>query len=395
LSSGSTSTGTDAETALLEAWAREPAIDHHCHPLIRWPRDLTARELRAVFTEAVDPQILDHHMPAVVAYHDAIRRLAAELGCAPTEEAVLAARNKIDPATYANRLLERTGTGMMLLDTGYTGGGPFSLEDHARDVHVPQLEVVRLETLAEPLIEAAPTAAAWLAAVRSALRAAVRGGAAGVKSIAAYRAGLRLRLVDPSQLKVAYAELYERARSGGSLRISGETLCHSLLFEGAEECAQLNVPLQFHCGYGDNDEDLALSSPLGLRPLLVDPRYDGLRVVLLHCYPYHREAAYLCSVYRDVYMDLSLTLPLAGLDGKRAMRETLGLCPWTKLLYASDASRLPEIYFVGAALHREALAGAFGEFVDQGILTHDQAVAAGVEVLSGNARQVYRIEAQA
>jgi predicted TIM-barrel fold metal-dependent hydrolase len=391
LSSGSTSTGTDAERALLEAWAEELAIDHHCHPLIRWPHDLSARELRAVFTEASDPEILDHHMPAVIAYRDAIRRLALELGCEPTEEAVLAARNKIDPAEYANRLLQRTRTGMMLLDTGYTGGGLFSFEEHARDVHVPQREVVRLETLAAPLVAAATSPADWFAAVRSTLREAARGGAVGVKSIAAYRAGLRLRPVDPAQLKAAYADLHGRARAGDSLRISGETLCHSLVYEAAEECAQLNVPLQFHCGYGDNDEDLALSSPLGLRPLLVDPRYAGLRVVLLHCYPYHREAAYLCSVYRDVYMDLSLTLPLAGLDGKRAMREALGLCPWTKLLYASDASRLPEIYFVGAALHREAMAGAFGEFVDHGILTHDQAVAAGVEVLSGNARQVYRL----
>jgi uncharacterized protein len=395
LSSGSTSTGTEAEGALLDAWAHELAIDHHCHPLIRWPRDLSARELRAVFTEAVDPQILDNHGQAIVAYRDAIRRLASELGCQQTEEAVLEARRKIDPAEYANRLLQRSATGLMLLDTGYTGGQPFTLEDHARDVHVPQLEVVRLETLAEAPLKTASTASEWLAAVRKALREAVQGGAVGVKTIAAYRAGLRLRPVDPGQLKTAYAELHERARSGGSLRISGETLCHSLVFEGAEECAHLNVPLQFHCGFGDNDEDLAASSPLGLRPLLVDPRYDGLRVVLLHCYPYHRAAAYLCSVYLNVYMDLSLTLPLAGLDGKRAMREALGLCPWTKLLYASDASRLPEIYFVGAALHREALAGAFGEFVDWGILTHDQAVAAGVEVLSGNARQVYRIEPQA
>jgi uncharacterized protein len=395
LSSGSTSTGTKAEGALLEAWARELAIDHHCHPLIRWPRDLSARELRAVFTEAVDPEILDHHVPAVVAYRDAIRRLASELGCEQTEEAVLEARSKIDPASYANRLLQRSGTGMMLLDSGYTGGQPFVLEDHARDVQLPQLEIVRLETLAEPLIETAPTPADWFAAVRTALSESVRGGAVGVKTIAAYRAGLRLRQVDPGHLAAAYAEIHERARSGRSLRISGETLCHSLLFEAAEECRRLNVPLQVHCGFGDNDEDLADSSPLGLRPLLVDPRYEGLRLMLLHCYPYHREAAYLCSVYRDVYMDLSLTLPLAGLDGKRAMREALGLCPWTKLLYASDASRLPEVYFVGAALHREALAGAFGEFVEQGILTHDQAVAAGIEVLSGNARRVYNVGAQA
>jgi hypothetical protein len=42
-------------------------------------------------------------------------------------------------------------------------------------------------------------------------------------------------------------------------------------------------------------------------------------------------------------------------------------------------------------LHREAMAGAFGEFVEQGILTHDEAVGAGIEVLSGNARQVYSL----
>ena len=391
MSSGSTSTSTDAEQLLLAAWAREQAIDHHCHLLIRWPHEVTARDLRAVFTEAVDPELLDNHMPAVAAYHDAIRRLALELGCDRTEEAILEARSKADPEAYANRLLQRSGTGMMLIDSGYTGGQAFSLEDHAHAVHLPQREIVRLETLAEPLVEAAPTPADWLAAARSALRVAVRSGAVGVKTIAAYRAGLRMRSVDPEQLDRAYKELRERARPGHPPRLSGETLCHSLLFEAAEECRQLNVPLQVHCGFGDNDEDLADSSPLGLRPLLVDPRYEGLRLVLLHCYPYHREAAYLCSVYRDVYMDLSLTLPLAGLDGKRAIRETLGLCPWTKLLYASDASRLPEIYFVGAAVHREALAGAFGEFVDRGILSHDQAVGAGVQVLSGNARRVYNL----
>jgi predicted TIM-barrel fold metal-dependent hydrolase len=391
LSSGSISTSTDTERALLEAWARERAIDHHCHLLIRWPHEVTARDLRAVFTEAADPEILDSHMPALAAYHDAIRRLALELGCDGTEEAVLQARRKADPESYANRLLQRSGTGMMLIDSGYTGGEAFSLQDHARIVQLPQREVVRLETLAEPLVEAASTPANWLEAVRSALREAVQGGAVGVKTIAAYRAGLRLQAVDPDQLDLAYKELHERARSGRAPRLSGRILCHSLLFEAAEECRQLNVPLQVHCGFGDNDEDLADSSPLGLRPLLVAPRLDGLRLVLLHCYPYHREAAYLCSVYRDVYMDLSLTLPLAGLDGNRATREALGLCPWTKLLYASDASRLPEIYFVGAAVHREALAGAFGEFVDRGILNRDQAVAAGVQVLSGNARRVYNL----
>jgi hypothetical protein len=45
------------------------------------------------------------------------------------------------------------------------------------------------------------------------------------------------------------------------------------------------------------------------------------------------------------------------------MHEVLGLCPWSKLLYASDASRLPELFLVAAELHREALAEAFGQLV--------------------------------
>lgn len=391
MSSGSTSTSTDAASDLLEAWSGELAVDHHCHPLYPWPQDVGPIQLRAVFTEAVDPEILREHVPALAAYRDAIRRLARELGCQATEEAVLEARAKTDPATYANRLLQQSATGMLLLDSGYTSGQSFSLEEHSREIRIPQREVVRLETLAERYITSAATPAEWLAAVRAGLRESVEAGAVGVKTIAAYRAGLALRVVGAEELHAAFAELQARVRSGGSKRIEGEALCYSLLADAAEEIARLGVPLQVHSGFGDNDEDLAKSNPLGLRPLLVQPRYEGLRLVLLHCYPYHREAAYLCAVYRHAYMDLSLTLPLAALDGQRAMRETLGLCPWTKVLYASDASRLPEVYFVASAVHREALAGAFAEFVDRGILSRDEAVAAGVHVLSANARRVYNL----
>jgi uncharacterized protein len=245
--------------------------------------------------------------------------------------------------------------------------------------------------LAERMLSLAPSVDEWLAAVRSALRDGAGSGAAGVKTIAAYRAGLRLRRHPTGGVESDFARLRERARRGEQVRLSGAPLVHSLLFEAALECRDLGLPLQVHCGIGDPDEDLAEASPLGLRPLLADPRYEGLRIVLLHCYPFHREAAYLCATFAGVFMDLSLTLPLAGLDGPRAMSEALGLAPWSKLLYASDASRLPEYFLVAAAVHREALAAAFGELVERRILSLDEAADAGSRVLAGNARDLYRL----
>lgn len=379
--------------ALLAAWAGTGAVDHHCHPLLRWSQPLDAMGLRMVFTEAHDPKVAADHTPHTVAYRAALRRLGVELGCPPTEEAILEVRAARDSGAYAGRLLRRCGTGAMLLDHGFATEATFTPAEHWAQVGVPQREIVRLESLAEDRIDRCDEPGEWFESVRAGLREAVDNGAVAVKTIAAYRAGIRLQCPEPHEVATAFRHLRSsRSGAGRRARLGGEVLCHALVFEGAAECVALDVPLQVHCGFGDPDEDLALCSPLGLRPLLEDPRYGGLKLVLLHCYPYHREAAWLCSVYPDVHMDLSLTIPLAALDGPIAMAETLGLCPWSKLLYATDASRLPELYFVAAVLHREALAEAFGECVRDRILDHAEAAEAGRRVLAGNAASLYRID---
>jgi predicted TIM-barrel fold metal-dependent hydrolase len=357
----------------MAAWESELAIDHHCHPLRPWVARLDPADLRACFSEALDPGVVRDHVPNTAAYRQALRRLAAALGCSPTEEAVLDSRSGLTMSD----LMERTLTGLMLVDRGFGGR-------EVGDVRIPQRDVLRLETLAEDLVGACADVEAWLASVRTAVRET---SAVAVKTIAAYRASLRLRAPSEPDLVAAYTTLRAEPRP----RVRGDPLCHALVFEAARECARLELPLQVHCGFGDPDEDLAEASPLGLRPLFTDPTFDGLRVVMLHCYPFHREAAYLCSVHPNAWMDLSLTVPLAGVDARRAMAETLGLCPWSKLLYATDASRQPEMYVVAASLYREALATAFGELVEEGVLGFDEAEEAGRRVLSANARELYRL----
>ena len=374
---------------LLELWEDVRAVDHHCHPLRRWPFQLTELELRSAFTEAIDPAIAEHHVIHTAAYQGALHRIAAELHCDPSEGAILGRRNAADPASYARQLLGRTATEVMLVDRGFATGDAFTVEEQQQATGIPQLEIIRLETLAENLVKTASDPREWFTNIRAALRADVARGAVGVKTICAYRASLRLEPVDTDALGVAFSSLRSRTERDEPLRMTGNAICHALVFEAAKECQELDVPLQVHCGFGDPDEDLAEASPLGLRPLLIDPSYRGLRIALLHCYPYHREAAYLCSVFPGVYMDLSLTIPFAALDGVRAMREALGLCPTSKLLYASDATRYPEVYLVAATLHREALAETLGELVERRVMSRSAAVEAGRQVLAGNARRLY------
>ena len=368
-----------------------PAVDHHCHPLLRLTTPLTPADLRHGFTEAIDQVVIREHTHQAVIYRRALRLLATELGCEPTEEAVLHSRDGVDPAAHSNRLLKQTQTALMILDYGYAGGEAMSPTEHKVTIEISQREAVRLETAAERLLASCDSVTEWTAAARSELRVAVSGGAVGVKTIAAYRAGLQLREPDKVRAAADFKALRGRAAQGRPIRLEGNPLCHALLLEAAAECRELGVPLQVHCGFGDPDEDLALANPLGLRPLFTEPRFAGLKVVLLHCYPFHREAAYLASVFPGVHMDLSLAIPMAAHDGARALQEALGLCPTTKLLYATDATRYAEVYLVAAALHREALARALGELVNASWLTQPEAVEAGHQVLSDNARRIYQL----
>src|SRR5207245_3209719 len=138
---------------LLHAWEQEPAVDHHCHPLRRWPFEPTALELRAAFTEAIDRRIPQEHVLQTAGYRAALRRLGDALGCEPTEAAILDLRNRAEPAEFANRILQRTNTGLLLLDYGLSGGDGLSPHEHARVVRGPQRENGPIETRDERLVD--------------------------------------------------------------------------------------------------------------------------------------------------------------------------------------------------------------------------------------------------
>ena len=137
----------------------------------------------------------------------------------------------------------------------------------------------------------------------------------------------------------------------------------------ANEATGDPLPVQVHCGFGDADLHLWRADPSYLKPLI--ERFRETPFVLLHCYPFVREAGWLAHVYGNVWFDLSLTIPHVARPAEH-VREALELAPVSKLLYASDAARTPELYFLAAKWWREALAEVLAE-----ALPPDEAEAGG------------------
>jgi hypothetical protein len=275
-----------------------------------------------------------------VSYRRAIRELADELGCEPTEQAVYEHRLASDPDAYASALLRATGTELLLVDDGFPPPGEGCDWRRLGELAGCQARpVMRIETRARPALEAA---------------SARENGFAALKTIAAYRGGLQLDDRHP-----VWAALEANEETGDPL------------------------PVQVHCGFGDSDLLLPLADPGWLK--LAIERFRETPFVLLHCYPFVREAGWLAHVYANVYFDLSLTIPLAA-RASEMVREALELGPWSKLLYASDAARAPELYFLAAKRWREALREVLPE-----LLPAPEAEQAARAILRENALRLYRL----
>jgi predicted TIM-barrel fold metal-dependent hydrolase len=235
--------------------------------------------------------------------------------------------------------------------------------------------VLRIEALAEAGMARGLGLAALREFVRTEVAAARGGGHVALKTVAAYRSGLDVGPPDPG----AAAE----ALAGAGPRLAAKPLVDLLLHDALEANAAEPLPVQVHCGFGDSDLLLPRTDPSYLKPLI--ERFAATPFVLLHNYPYVPEAGWLAHVYANVFFDVSLTIPHVSRPAEM-VRQALELAPTSKLLYASDAARAPELYPLAARWWREALAEVLGEALPAG-----QAEDAGRRVLRENALSLYRL----
>jgi hypothetical protein len=364
------------------AIAEIAAIDHHAHLLARGDAPYG---LADVLTESRDLAQLDlaREHPA---RHRALRELSDVLGIEPTEEALAAARRD-DPDGHARTLLEQCHLRAMFVDDGLRLPGTMSFAEHAELVGCPVRRIVRIETEAEAASAGWPPLAECRARFQRAVSDALAAGAVGLKTIAAYRGGLDL----PPPSVTAGTTAYDSWRRSGKSRLADASLV-SLFVADALEAAGSDVPLQVHTGLGDSDQMLRQADPALLQPQIDRGMLARNPVVLLHCYPFVRHAGYLASIYANVYLDVSLAVTLVPQRGRDLVAQALELAPATKLLFATDASRLAEMFLLGTRWWRESLSRTLADLVEDGFADEARALRWADLVLAGNARRVYRYD---
>ncbi|ETB29353.1 amidohydrolase family protein [Mycobacterium avium] len=362
--------------ALAEHIGAVSLIDQHVHGcwLTAGGRRRFENALNEANTEPITGSGFDSQLGFAVRAH-----------CAP----ILGLPRHADPQSYWERrcqlsehelarlFLPAAGVSNWLVDTGIGHGVVAGVAEMAELAAGPAAELVRLEEVAEQAAQAPGDYAAAFDEVLAA-RAA---GAVGTKSILAYRGGFDGDLSEPSATEVARAA--GRWRELGGTRLRDRVL----LRFGLHRALRLGKPLQLHVGFGDRDCDLHKANPLLLLDFL---HHSGdVPIVLLHCYPYEREAGYLAQAFNNVYVDGGLSVNHLGARSPAFLARLLELAPFSKILYSSDGFGPAELHFLGAVLWRRGIHRVLREFVEAGDWSRADAIRVVDLIARENAARLY------
>jgi uncharacterized protein len=368
-------------SGLVEAIQSIGLVDHHVHGAL----STEAHDFEQLISES------DRPLPDGLNAFDSQLGFAIRRWCAPllglephaSPADYLAARQELGTDTVNRRLLQASGIEHFLLETGYAADRILDLDGMSLASGVPTDEVVRLESVAEQVAGSGCTANEFAPRFAETLDERLA-AAVGTKSVVAYRIGLDFEPERPSLKEVETAAGAWLA-SETTQRIADPVLLRHLVWAGVER----GLPLQFHVGFGDPDLRLHRANPLLLTEFIELAEPYGTPLMLLHCYPYHREAGFLAHAYRNVYFDVGLVVNYTGARAAAIVAESLETAPFGKLLFSSDAWGPAELHYLGAHLWRRAMSRVLGEFVEAGEWSEADAVRVATMIGRDNARRVY------
>ncbi|MBF8190847.1 amidohydrolase family protein [Nonomuraea sp. K274] len=407
-----------------------PLVDHHCHGVRR--DDLSRAEFELLINEGGSPA------PPGTTHFDTPFGAALRRWCAPLLDlephappaVYLARRAELGAGEVNRRLLAGAGVVAFLVDTEPDAAELLSAAEMGRHGGAAADELVRVEQIERDVAEVAQLAVDYLDDLGDELAArATR--AVGLKTVIGALCGLDFDPSRPSRGAVIAAA--NRRLSDPKERLTDPILLRHLLWNAIDVARERGLPMQFHTGFGAAVPGPAASGPdphrlggfgadpqrlggfgadshrtgahrlggSGADPHRADPARMGafvralqplgVPVILLHCYPFHRQAAYLANIYPHVYVDVGLALPQTAAASARVMDELLELAPFHKLLFSSACHGVAETGYLGAHYYRQALGAALAARLRAGEWSAADAARVAHMIGSGNARRVYRL----
>jgi hypothetical protein len=301
-----------------------------------------------------------------------------------SKEEYLARRGELGWRVVTERLLGAAGVGNWLVDTGFVPEGEALVGPGELGVG-REREVVRVEQVTEGVV-GGQDAAGLLGAIREGLWGRAE-NAVGLKTIVGYRWGLGVPEQQPDDDAARRAG--ERWLRSGDPRLAEPELLWWLVHEAARVGIEQGLPLQVHTGFGDADLRLNNVDPALLHGFV--RQYPELTVVLLHCWPYQRNAAYLAHVFPNVIVDIGLMMPFVGARAGEVLAEVLELAPFGSVVYSSDGRALPETHYLGAKLFRHHCGRLLDGWIAEGIMTAADAERLVYGIGAGNAARIYQL----
>ncbi|MBX9667221.1 MAG: amidohydrolase family protein [Candidatus Obscuribacterales bacterium] len=366
-------------------------IDNHAHSLLKGFLDVDVLQFRRSFSESQSMSYIERHAHHSLTYINMLHRLRKLLPF-ETEDELIELRQKMSPSDYLNTLFDDASIGALLVDNGFMSDVMLANNELAKMSERPVYKIMRLEAMFERLIRQRMSFSKLERGIQEEILEA-SSDLVGLKTIAAYRGGLPTDCaVERSLAETEYKEICGSLSDIAHFRIEKSALYHYLLFHAFEASIQAGLPIQIHSGFGDTDLMLDQANPVLLTSVLKSKRFNGARFVFLHCFPYHKEAAYLCSVFPNCYMDLSLTVVLASATAKQVMLESMAVAPTTKILGGTDGHSVPEMHWYGALVTKEALQAVLGQLVGDNFIRSVDAMSIAEKFLYGNTRDLYNLE---
>ncbi|MEV5890295.1 amidohydrolase family protein [Nonomuraea fuscirosea] len=367
-----------------------PLVDHHCHGVRR--DDFSRAGFELLISAGGGPA------PPGTTHFDTPSGAAVRRWCAPLLDlephappaVYLARRAELGAGEVNRRLLAGAGVVAFLVDSAREEADLLGAAEMGRHGGAAADELVRIEEIERDVAQTAQLAVDYLGSLGEEL-AGRAARAVGVKTVIGPLCGLDLDPARPARGAVIAAA--NRRLADPKEPLTDPVLLSYLLWSGIDVARERGLPVQFHTGFGHGlaraaEPDRADPAGLGRFAAALQPL--GVPMILLHPYPFHRQAAHLAGAFPHVYVDAGLALPHLG-AGARVMDELLELAPFHKQLFSSGCHGLAESAYLGALTFRRALAAALAARLGSGEWSTADAARVAHMIGSGNARRIYRL----